>query len=381
MPMIELETNADPTPDYLFQLNHLLDIGYLSLKNLDLTQEPPKCAVLLATQLAGSNRSLHATATKGLALEALEIEISDAQGLIGQTIKTKNPNISKTLSTDSDLGHFKELQKFKSAYCVPLQDHDVIYGVLLVAAQEKDYFAEPQKRLLDLIGEQMSVSIKSFYEYQNLKFQIGLLKELRRKTARELHDGLTQVVAALAMRANFARRMMEANPKATEQELSKVEELARVTTKEIRQMIFSLQPTEIDSMGLKIVLETLAGKLGDLFDMKVAIHFDREVEDLISTNKQRVIYTLIEESINIMRKNGGSRQVKVSLKNVENEFLLLEIEGNGQNESPYKLDQMNGEFESTQTTADLIKATLQVDTDQDNGSCIRFYIPQTELSR
>jgi signal transduction histidine kinase len=318
-------------------------------------------------------------ATRGLTLEAMEVELADAQGLIGRTIQTKQANISKDLSPDSDLMGIKELQSCKSAYCVPLQNQGDIFGVLLVAAHEEDYFAKPQQELLNLIGEQISISIKKFYDRQNLEFQIDLLNELRRKTARELHDGLTQVVAALAMRANFARRMMEVNPEATEEELNKVEELARVTTKEIRQMIFSLQPSEIDSVGLKIAIETIAGKFGDLFDLEVSILFDQDIENLIPINGQRVIYSLIEESINIIRKNGGPKRVELRLREFENGILLLEIEGKGRKGSTYELDQMNGEFESLQATAELIKATLQVDTNLEYGSCLRFYIPQAEV--
>lgn len=379
MPMLELESNADTTLNLVNQLDRLLELGYLSLKSLEPTQEPPKCAVLLAAQPAGSIRSLHVTATRGLTLEVVDIEPSDDPGLIRQTIQAKKANTSKDLSTDSDLLHFKELQKFKSAYCLPLQNQENIFGVLMFAAQGEDYFAKPQQELLNLIGEQITSSIKNFYAHQNLEFQIELLNGMRRKTARELHDGLTQVVAALAMRANFARRMMEVNPEATEEELNKVEELARVTTKEIRQMIFSLQPSEIDSLGLKMAVESMARKLGDLFDLDVTILIDRDVEFQIPINRQRVIYSLIEESIQIIRKNGGSKQIELRLGEIENEILLLEIEGKGNKDFPDEFDQMNGEFESLQATADLIKATLQVDTNLENGSCLRFYIPPVEV--
>jgi signal transduction histidine kinase len=43
---------------------------------------------------------------------------------------------------------------------------------------------------------------------------------------------------------------MERDPRATADELFKIEELARRTTKEIRQMLFTLRPLILESSGL-----------------------------------------------------------------------------------------------------------------------------------
>ena len=377
--MTEKETNGNSASNLKVLLDHFLEISNLNLTGLGSNQEPLACAVLLPTQQANSNKSLRIAASRGLTLEGLDIELEDDQGLIRRTIETNHGNISKAVSTDPDLGQVGELRKCNSAYCVPLQENKTNLGVLLFAAQEEDYFAQPQRDFIDLVGKQVSISIQNFYHYQDIEFQLELHKEMRRKTARELHDGLTQVVAALAMRANFAGRMMEVDSDATAEELKKVEELARVTTKEIRQMIFALRPSEINSLGLKSAVESMASKMGNLFSLEVTLQFDQDVESSITMNRQMVIYSLIEEAVNIIRKNGGAEQIEVRLREIEDEFLLLEIVGHGQGGSQSELDQLSGESESMQATADLIKATVQVDTNQENGRCIRFFIPRSEV--
>jgi signal transduction histidine kinase len=377
--MTDKETNGNSASNLKVLLDHFLEISNLNLTGLDSNQEQLACAVLLPTQQANSNKSLRIAASRGLTLEGLDIELEDDQGLIRRTIETNHGNISKAVSTDPDLGQVGELRKCNSAYCVPLQENKTNLGVLLFAAQEEDYFAQPQRDFIDLVGKQVSISIQNFYHYQDIEFQLELHKEMRRKTARELHDGLTQVVAALAMRANFAGRMMEVDSDATAEELKKVEELARVTTKEIRQMIFALRPSEINSLGLKSAVESMASKMGNLFSLEVTLQFDQDVESSITMNRQMVIYSLIEEAVNIIRKNGGAEQIEVRLREIEDEFLLLEIVELGQGRSQSELDQLSGEAESMQATADLIKATVQVDTNQENGRCIRFFIPRSEV--
>jgi signal transduction histidine kinase len=79
---------------------------------------------------------------------------------------------------------------------------------------------------------------------------MDIQEEARKKIARDLHDGPTQSIAAIAMRVNFARRLMERDFKAASEELYKIEELARRTTKEIRHMLFTLRPLVLESQGL-----------------------------------------------------------------------------------------------------------------------------------
>ena len=74
----------------------------------------------------------------------------------------------------------------------------------------------------------------------------------RQKVVRQLHDGLTQTVSALAMRINFARRLMATDPEAASAELEKVEGLTRAATKEIRHIIFLLRPENREDSELQL---------------------------------------------------------------------------------------------------------------------------------
>jgi signal transduction histidine kinase len=95
--------------------------------------------------------------------------------------------------------------------------------------------------------------------------------------ARDLHDGPTQSVAAIAMRVNLARRMMKKNVKGTEEELEKIEELAHRTTKEVRHMLFTLRPLILESQGLTAALEAMAEKMRETFGQNVIINVGRDL--------------------------------------------------------------------------------------------------------
>jgi signal transduction histidine kinase len=138
-------------------------------------------------------------------------------------------------------------------------------------------------RLLDEIGSEMSLVL----DMQELS---------RRKLARNLHDGLTQTVASLAMRVNFTRRLMETDPDQAKAELLKVEKLTRQTAKDIRHMIFILRRVDIGSQGLKAVLELMVDKLRELLNLEIFLSIEFDLVERFNQYKKQIIYSLIEES-------------------------------------------------------------------------------------
>ena len=100
--------------------------------------------------------------------------------------------------------------------------------------------------LLTLFCNQATIALQNASLYQSLREErdkiVGKEEEARRKLARELHDGPTQDVAAIAMRLNFARLLVERNPERARAELERLEDLAHRTVREIRSMLFALRP-------------------------------------------------------------------------------------------------------------------------------------------
>ena len=75
------------------------------------------------------------------------------------------------------------------------------------------------------------IAIQNARLYQDLveekERMIDVHEEARKKLARDLHDGPTQSVAAMAMRINIVRRLVQKDPKSALDELSRIEELAQ----------------------------------------------------------------------------------------------------------------------------------------------------------
>jgi len=208
-------------------------------------------------------------------------------------------------------------------------------------------------------------------------------EEARKKLARDLHDGPTQSVAALAMRVNFARRLMDRDARAAAEELFKVEDLARRATKEIRHMLFTLRPLILESQGLVAALQSMAEKMKETYDQNVVIEANPEVVSQIEVGKQGVIFYIAEEAVNNARKHAQAAHIWVRLKEAGKDLALLEIEDDGVG---FDLESVDATYDhrgslgmvNMRERTELVNGVLQLDSAEGRGTRIRVIIPLTE---
>jgi len=208
-----------------------------------------------------------------------------------------------------------------------------------------------------------------------IEFPLELQDLTRRKLARELHDGLTQAVAALAMRVNYARRLMDTDLEGSEQELLKVENLARTITKEIRHMIFTLRPVRIESQGLLVALESLAEKMSELYDLDINLTIDLVVPDALGVNSQQVIYSIVEEAIDNSRKYTQADHIWVRITENADEIVRLEIKDDGKAEDQLMESTQNQELDSILDLARLVGGKVEINLLDGKSLIIQVLIP------
>jgi len=203
-------------------------------------------------------------------------------------------------------------------------------GAMLFAHADPNYFSRERTDLLDMIGRQAVIAVQNAKLYQDLleekERMLEVHEEARKKLARDLHDGPTQSVAAMAMRINLTRRMFDKDEKSAIDELVRIEELAHRTTKEIRHMLFTLRPLILESQGLTAALQSMSEKMRETYTQNVAINVDEKVIEDLEMGKQGVIFYIVEEAVNNARKHAGAPNIWVRLKQLEPGLSLLEIQ-------------------------------------------------------
>lgn len=317
----------------------------------------------------------------------MRIVLPGTQGLLSTVINTGEPAIAVDIETDPELFRIVSLRTCSSVYIIPLRAALDTYGILLFAHPEPDFFSEERQEILDLFTIQASFAIHNARLYHDLEQEkermLEIQEEARKKLARDLHDGPTQSVAAIAMRINFARRLFERDGGSAAEELYKVEELARTTTREIRHMLFTLRPLVLESQGLVAALEAMAEKSRETYDQEVIIQADPEIVPDLEMSKQAVIFYIVEEAVNNARKHAQSSHVWVRLKRLEKELSLLEIEDDGVGFNVGMVDTFYDKRGSLgmvnmRERAELVSGIMRIDSTEGRGTVIQVVIPLTE---
>lgn len=318
--------NADLNEETV--LKAALDVGVLGLRERGPNARPVS-AVLLRDAQADV---LRVASARRMPRSDMQRQVPGQTGVLAQAIQGRTPVFASTVHDDPELGDFVAFQEARSVLCVPLHSSAESYGVLVFGSTIPNAFSEEHVELLTAIGNQTTIALQNAILYQTLVEEkeriLEVEEDARKQLSRTLHDGPTQSVAAIAMRVNYIRRLFERQPDLVPPELQKVEELARQTSREIRQMLFTLRPLVLETQGLIPALGELAKKLGETYGQAVLLNLEDDVDRLITPDDQILIFNIVDEAVNNARKHAEAEHIWVRL-NRQDEYLILEIQDDG----------------------------------------------------
>ncbi len=319
------------TLDYHKILEAAMAAGWLGLRRLsDKTQGRLVSAVLL---FHASDNQLHVEVGRGLARTDDGKSVYGEEGIIGDTLEKCIPIVMNgSARKDPELGNFVAFQSVRSVLCIPLRAGFDNYGIMVYGSELQGAFTDEHTELLTAVGTQATVALQNAVLYQNLLKErdkiVEVEEEARKKLARDLHDGPTQSVAAIAMRMSIIYKMLERTPDEVPAELKKIEEIARNTTKEIRSMLFTLRPLVLENQGLTAALGQLAEKMQETYNQAVSVWVAQEAESALDSHAQGTIFYIIEEAVGNARKHAQAPVISVSV-NRQEDVVIVNIADNG----------------------------------------------------
>jgi signal transduction histidine kinase len=344
-------------------------------------------SVLLFTEGKSGSKLLSVGSARRFTPTDMRLLLPAESGLLAQVIETGEPGFSNQVPGDPELARIVALHPCQAVFCVPLQSGLDTYGLLLFGHPEPEYFTPDCREILLIVGKQAVIAIQNARLYGDLEQEkermMEIQEEARKKLARDLHDGPTQAVAAIAMRVNFARRLVERDLEAAVDELGKIEELARHTTKEIRHMLFTLRPLVLESQGLVPALQAMAEKMKETYNQCVTVEAEADIVPKLEMSKQAVVFYIVEEAVNNARKHAQAAQIEVRLKAFDTQVALLEIEDNGVGFNVGAVDAFYDKRGSLgmvnmRERAELVNGVMRIDSVEGKGTLVQVAIPLTE---
>lgn len=373
------------TLNYHRVLESVLDLS-LSALNTDAEASADDrlvCAVLLFSK----NEALEVGSARRLTTADMRVVLHGRAGAVAQSLEQDKPVLLNDVQNDPELTRFVAFQRCREIYCFPLRSGFSAYGVLLFGHPQPGFFTRDRCEILDILGSQAVIAIQNARLYQDVvderERMIETQEEARKKLARDLHDGPTQSVAAIAMRVNMVQRVLTRDPKAARDELGRIEELASRTTKEIRHMLFTLRPLVLESQGLVAALQSMADKMKETYSQNVIIAVDSNILQEFEVGKQGVVFFIVEEAVNNARKHALAEHIWVNLRPFEKEMALLEVQDDG---IGFDVASVNRSYDqrgslgmvNLRERTELVNGVLNIQSAPGNGTRVQVFIPLSD---
>ncbi len=149
----------------------------------------------------------------------------------------------------------------------------------------------------------------------------------RRRVGHELHDGLGQHLAGIALKAKALEYDLAEQSSGSAADAKRIVELTNEAMQRTRQLVSGFDPVEIEVGGLPTALQKFTQQIADTHRM--ACHFHCET-DRLNLDKQinLALFRIAQEATNNALRHGHATQIDIELQ-IEHIRLTLTIRDNG----------------------------------------------------
>lgn len=333
-------------------------------------------------------RLLYPIASRRLLNADLDRSTLGQAGLLADAFAKAETAVSYTPANDPELSQYVAFQQAKLVLVIPLRAGFQIFGAMVLGVSKPIKLNKKQLEFLDAIADQAVIALQNAQLFERLEAEkqrlIDADTQARKELARDLHDGPTQTIAAIAMRVNFIRSLMTRDLDQAIIELQKVEELAKKTAKEIRGMLFSLRPLVLETQGLSAAIETVMKRIKETDGLNMRL-VGGENGDLIKESAQTVVFAIVEEALGNARKHSRAELIEVRFWKEEGLF-VARIQDNGVG---FDVQEVNRDYSSRgslgminlQERAEKIDGSIKIESKLGKGTIVTLVVPLASQGR
>ncbi len=224
------------------------------------------------------------------------------------------------------------------AVCVAvMQTGNQPQGMLLAGYRQEQRALPNEQHELNLIAEQYTLPVLSVKLYHELMqrekdmvtlstVRVAVQEEERHRIAREIHDGLGQMLTAI----KFNLEILEDTIKATDEERERIrdmKELLDSVMKEARELSYNLMPSVLEDFGLIPALQLLTEQYGNRTGIKTTF-YAHGLTERVDPQIEVGLYRIAQESFNNISKHAHATEVNLQIICHDNVLRMI-VEDNG----------------------------------------------------
>jgi signal transduction histidine kinase len=201
--------------------------------------------------------------------------------------------------------------------------------------------------------------------------------EERRRIARELHDGVGQMLAALGMEAfNLANKSDGLSSRGISA-LRNIESLVAQMNKDIRTMSHLLYPPLLDEVGLQSALKDYVKGFAERSGIRVSLELPAAIERL-GRDYDLSLFRIVQECLTNIHRHSGSKTASIRVVRDE-EALILTVRDEGGGMPPERLSEIQSRgsgvgIRGMRERVLQLSGTMSIESDS-SGTRIHVVIP------
>ncbi|HET9912619.1 MAG TPA: GAF domain-containing protein, partial [Anaerolineales bacterium] len=154
----ELTSTLTATLSYKHVLDSALDLSYTALDPNPDPDEPHQDERLVSAVFLFRENTLQIGSARRFTNADLRITLPGNDGILKKVLEGADAVLSTDIGYDPELGRIVALRSCSSAYCFPLRSGYNVYGAMLFAHPDPNYFTTERCGLLDIIGRQAVIA-------------------------------------------------------------------------------------------------------------------------------------------------------------------------------------------------------------------------------
>ena len=288
----------------------------------------------------GSPDAVFVESLKGVVLDAnpaaCALHDMPYKKLVGKSFLQLIPKEHRPKITASNIdlqqknpGSFESYSLLKSGKSIPVE----------IKVNKIDYGGEPAVILhVRDISERRKVEEELADSYKQLRSLSAHLQKAKEeestRIARELHDGLGQVLTALKIDISLLHGKLS-NPgalnsgrEALSKKTSSMLNMVDSTMTSLRRISANLRPAILDDMGLSAAVEWLTDDFRERTKIHCALKMDVDEEFIDDKEISTTIFRILQEALTNIIKHANASRVKIKLY-YEHGMLVLTVKDNG----------------------------------------------------
>jgi signal transduction histidine kinase len=335
----------------------------------------PKGEGLIVTAVAGQ-----------VSEEVIGKKVKPGEGIIGWVAQTGEPALINDAPSDPRFSPGTEGEsglRMRSGLCVPLHVAGRLIGALVVVNKDPPApFESRELRWLQSFASVAAVIIERARLYDRLQEERDRVliaqEELRRRLARDLHDGPAQLLANLVVQAEYIRKLLEHDPAKVPEELSRLIQSGQQAVHEMRVFLFDLRPIILETQGLPAAVQLFVERHQRDTGPRLHVHFDRSV-GRYDPQLESTIFSIVQEAVNNALRHAEAQNVWVRGEE-KNGQLVIDIEDDGKGfslEAVLKRYDERGSFGlvNMRERAELIGGQLTLVSAPGQGTTVTLRVP------